>query len=127
MKRYLARIFGVILLAGLTTATANAQAAQADAHVAAAKAALSPKAANAKPWQSFDSVFRQQCNAPKPGARSEDEPVGSNVPLEPGEQKKLTPTPHDQWYVAPTKVFDNLYYIGTRTESTWALTTSAGI
>jgi metallo-beta-lactamase class B len=127
MKRYLAPLFGTILLAGLAAANANAQAAQADAHVAAAKAALSPKDANAKPWQSFNSVFRQQCTPPKPGARPEDEPIGSNAPLEPGEQKKLTATPHDQWFYPPTKVFDNLYYIGTKTESTWALTTSAGI
>src|ERR1022692_752221 len=27
----------------------------------------------------------------------------------------------------PMKVFDNLYFIGTQTESTWALTTSKGI
>ena len=29
--------------------------------------------------------------------------------------------------MAPAKVFDNLYFIGTQTESTWALTTSKGI
>src|SRR5579862_5713499 len=105
MKRCLAPIFVTILLAGLNAANANAQATGADAHVAAAKAAMSP-AANAKPWQTFNSMFRQQCTAPKPGARPEDEPIGGNVPLDPGEQKKLTPTPHDQWYVSPTKVFD---------------------
>jgi metallo-beta-lactamase class B len=126
MKRYLAPTFVTILLAGLMAVNANAQAAVADTHVAAAKVAMSP-AANAKPWQTFNSMFRQQCTAPKPGARQEDEPVGSNVPLDPAEQKKLNPTPHEQWYVPPMKVFDNLYYIGTRTESTWALTTSAGI
>ena len=127
MKRYLTPLLGTILLAGLSAANANAQNAQGDAHVAAAKAAVSPKTPG-KPWQSFDSVFRQQCTPPRPGGRKpEDEPVGSNAPLEPGEQKKLTATPHDQWYYPPTKVFDNLYYIGTKTESTWALTTSAGI
>jgi metallo-beta-lactamase class B len=127
MKRYSLSLIGTILVAGLITSNANAQAAQADAHVAAAKAAMSPKAPNARPWQAFESVFKQQCTPPRPGARPEAEPIGSNAPLEPAEQRKLTPTPHDQWYVPPTKVFDNLYYIGTRTESTWALTTSAGI
>src|SRR4030095_7112752 len=31
------------------------------------------------------------------------------------------------WYAQPYKVFDNLYFIGTRIHSAWALTTSAGI
>src|SRR5262245_42018541 len=31
------------------------------------------------------------------------------------------------WYAAPHKVFDNLYFIGTRIHSAWALTTAEGI
>jgi metallo-beta-lactamase class B len=31
------------------------------------------------------------------------------------------------WYAQPYKVFDNLYFIGTRIHSSWALTTSQGI
>jgi len=31
------------------------------------------------------------------------------------------------WYAKPYKVFDNLYFIGTRIHSAWALTTSDGI
>ena len=31
------------------------------------------------------------------------------------------------WYASPYKVFDNLYWLGTRQHSSWALTTSAGI
>jgi metallo-beta-lactamase class B len=31
------------------------------------------------------------------------------------------------WYAKPYKAFDNLYFIGTRIHSAWALTTSAGI
>src|SRR4029453_10833344 len=31
------------------------------------------------------------------------------------------------WYAQPYKVFDNLYFIGTRIHSAWALTTSDGI
>jgi metallo-beta-lactamase class B len=126
MKHYTARLFVSILLAGFIVASADAQSSAADTHVAAAKAAMSP-AADGKPWQTFNSMFRQQCTPPKPGARPEDDPIGSNAPLDPAEQKKLTPTPRDQWYYQPTRVFDNLYYIGTKTESTWALTTSAGI
>lgn len=97
----------------------------AQAHVAAAKAAVSPGTANPEPWRVFTSAFNQMCAEPKPGAQPPR--VGKDVPLEPGEAAKLTPTPREKWYAPPAKVFDNLYYIGTRTESTWALTTSAGI
>ena len=31
------------------------------------------------------------------------------------------------WYAAPYKVFDDLYFVGTRIHSAWALTTSDGI
>ena len=31
------------------------------------------------------------------------------------------------WYARPYKVFDNLYFIGTKLHSAWALTTSEGI
>lgn len=33
----------------------------------------------------------------------------------------------DTWYARPYRVFDNLYFIGTRFHSAWALTTSEGI
>ena len=32
-----------------------------------------------------------------------------------------------QWYASPYKVFDNLYFVGTKIHSAWALTTSDGI
>jgi metallo-beta-lactamase class B len=113
-----------LALAGLITA-ARAQTDPTEKHVAAAKASVSPKAANPQPWHIFNSAFNQMCAEPKPGARPQ--PVGKDVPLEPGEAAKLTPTPREKWYAPPAKVFDNLYYIGTKTESTWALNTSGGI
>ena len=128
MKRYLASVLCSVLLAGLAAIDANAQAAAAEAHVAAAKALTSPKAGNAQPWQLFDYVFNRECAPPRAGARGGAvEAVGKTVPLEPGEQRKLVAEPREEWYVKPAKAFDNLYYIGTKTESTWALTTSAGI
>jgi metallo-beta-lactamase class B len=113
-----------LALAGLVT-DAQAQTEEAQKHVAAAKASVSPKAANPQPWRVFNSAFNQMCAEPKPGARPQ--PIGKDAPLEPGEAAKLTPTPREKWYAPPAKVFDNLYYIGTKTESTWALNTSGGI
>jgi metallo-beta-lactamase class B len=33
----------------------------------------------------------------------------------------------DTWFIEPAKVFDNLYFVGSKIHSSWALTTSAGI
>jgi len=33
----------------------------------------------------------------------------------------------ETWYAEPAKVFDNLYFVGSKIHSSWALTTSAGI
>src|SRR5713101_8880330 len=35
--------------------------------------------------------------------------------------------PRDTWYADPAKVFDNLYFVGGKVHSSWALTTSEGI
>ena len=122
MKRRREAALCAALLVSCFAMDANGQTSVAQTHVAAAEAAVSPATANAKPWQSYTSLFTLVCTQPKPGARQPA--VG---PGEPDEKGKLVPTPRDQWYVPPVKVFDNLYYIGTQTESTWALTTSAGI
>jgi metallo-beta-lactamase class B len=125
MKRFWAFVVCTVLVAGWIAMDANGQDTVAQAHVAAAKAVVSPKTANPQPWHVFDSVFNQVCAEPKRVAQPPA--VGSNVPLEAFEAAKLIPTPREKWYAPPAKVFDNLYYIGTKTESTWALITSAGI
>jgi len=35
--------------------------------------------------------------------------------------------PREEWYAEPAKVFDNLYFVGTKVHSSWAVTTSDGI
>src|SRR5579863_7895239 len=35
--------------------------------------------------------------------------------------------PREQWYTEPVKVFDNLYFVGTKVHGAWAVTTSEGI
>jgi metallo-beta-lactamase class B len=37
------------------------------------------------------------------------------------------PPPRETWYVEPAKVFDNLYFVGSKIHNSWALTTSQGI
>jgi metallo-beta-lactamase class B len=90
----------------LMTGRASAQSprpADYDAHVKAAKDAAR-----------FDwvGVFARNCAAPKVG------PAIGNYGTDPG---------REIWYAAPQKVFDNLYFLGTKFHTSWALTTSDGI
>jgi len=46
----------------------------------------------------------------------------------PGADEAPRPPPERAtWYTDPGKVFDNLYFVGTKIHSAWALTTSEGI
>jgi metallo-beta-lactamase class B len=110
-----------LLLIGWTSIQENAQAqTTAEAHVAAAKAiaASAPKAV--KNELDYDYIMATLCTEPKPTTPAQDRealnrPANTNA------------RPRADWYVEPAKVFDNLYYLGTNTDSVWAITTSAGI
>jgi len=97
------------------TLDAYAQNSAALSHVAAAKAAVSPSTPNAKPYQKFQAMFEQFCAEPK----------GPDV-MRP-DSERFKPLPRDQWYVPPYKIFDNLYFIGTKAAGIYALDTSDGI
>jgi metallo-beta-lactamase class B len=51
------------------------------------------------------------------------------VPITADSARRLPPPARtrDDWYAEPVKVFDNLYYVGMTEFSTWAVTTSEGI
>src|SRR5687768_8122524 len=113
MKRYLAPVICIVLLAAAAfTIDANAQTASAETHLAAARAAAY------RPGFDFTYVFDSMCEVPKAG-----EAVAQiNAP-----QRPRTIPPRSEWYAEPAKVFDNLYFVGSKNESAWAITTSEGI
>ena len=79
----------------------------ADAHVAAARAAAG---------QDHLGLFDRVCTAPTPAPAAQPPaapPAGS--------------PDRSQWHVEPAKVFDNLYFVGEKEYSAWAVKTSAGI
>jgi metallo-beta-lactamase class B len=82
---------------------------QVDVHIAAAKTAAG---------LDYRSTFINLCfPSPPPGG-----PRGAAALLQP------RPAPdRGTWYASPYKIFDNLYWLGTRQHSSWALKTSAGI
>lgn len=88
MKCYCLPVACALFLASCLGMDANGQSSVAEAHVEAAWAMVSPKTSNAKPWQSFDVLFKLICT--QPGASARPPKVG---PGEPDEKEKLTATP----------------------------------
>jgi len=99
------------LLAATIAAPAFAQTppSEIDSHIAAAKTAAG---------LDYRATFVNLCfqNPPPGGGR--------------GAASLLVPRPAPDrgiWYASPYQVFDNLYWLGTRQHSSWALKTSAGL
>ena len=84
-----------------------------DAHVAAAKAAAR---------QDHVYLFERLCTPPAP--RPVPQTTGSTPAPARG---PAGPPPASAWHVEPAKVFDNLYFVGEKEYSAWAVTTSEGI
>jgi metallo-beta-lactamase class B len=104
VTKYLAVAAFVSLTAGVaTSAVQGPLSSEYMAHLKAAKDAAR-----------FDwtGVLARNCIAPAVG------PVVGNYSTDPG---------RDVYYAAPEQVFDNLYFLGTKFHTSWALTTSAGI
>src|SRR5262250_2265421 len=103
MKHLIGSAFAVA--AGLGIAGAFAQQANTiDAHLAAAKAAAG---------FDFTGTLARVCIAPQTAP-------GADVPPSP-------PPDRATWFTEPAKVFDNLYFVGTKFHSSWALASSEGI
>jgi metallo-beta-lactamase class B len=124
VKRYsLSMLCIVFVLASWIAVNAKAQAVVAltDPHVAAAMAAAY------RPGQDFSGPFSSICGErlPRrmrleagvlvPETRTGAAPTGRRIPE------------RSEWYQPPVQVFDNLYSLGSRNESMWAVTTSEGI
>ena len=115
MTRWLALLGSVVLVAGPATMDAHAQTTAARAHVAAAQAAVSPGTANpTQPFHVFQDLFDQMCAEPQ-------------LPDVMGVQDRSAGVPREEWFAWPLNIFDDLYFIGTKTAGVWAINTSDGI
>jgi metallo-beta-lactamase class B len=97
-----------------TAALAQVPSSQIDSHIATAKTAAG---------QEYRGTFVNLClpSAPRGGGAGRGGGGGAR-----GTGAPQTPD-RANWYAPPLKVFDNLYWLGTRQHSSWALQTSAGI
>ena len=66
-------------------------------------------------------TLARNCLLPQSGA----EDASDNAP--PYVENLAAAPARDGWYAEPAKVFDNLYFVGGKIHSSWALVTSAGI
>jgi len=125
--RILEGTLSALLLGSVTLA--QAPPSEVDAHIATAKAAAG---------LDYRGTFVNLClpggGAPGGGPRGAGGAVGGGrgtpaaVPAARGAAAAAPATPDRAgWYASPYKVFDNLYWLGTRQHSSWALRTSAGI
>ena len=116
MTRCLTSLCGVVLLTGSMTVEVHAQAAAANAHVEAARAAIAPQTENPlAPFHIFQSLFDQVCAEP------------SLPDVMRTQERSADLVPRDEWFRWPADIFDNLYFIGTQTAGVWAIDTSDGI
>lgn len=104
MKRTIRATFAVLTSLCVAQAAAQPEVDTVDARLAAAKAAAG---------FDFTGTLTRLCVAPQTGP-------GRDVAPPP-------PPPRAQWLTEPGKVFDNLYFVGSRIHSAWALTTNDGI
>jgi metallo-beta-lactamase class B len=114
----------------ITSAMAQAPTSEVDTHIATARAAAG---------QDYRGTFINLClagtapgggrGAAAPGAAGRGGAGGAAAPGAAGRGAAGTPATPDRanWYASPYKVFDNLYWLGTRQHSSWALNTSEGI
>lgn len=100
------KIYGPVVLA-MISSLAFAQNAQneIDAHLTAAR--------NATGFD-FTGTLARLCVAPPFTTGIRDAAPGK-------------PPARETWFTEPAKVFDNLYFVGSKIHSSWALTTSEGI
>jgi metallo-beta-lactamase class B len=104
-------LIGVAALLLGTTLAAQAPTRDLDSHIAAARTAAG---------LDFRNTFINLClgSTPPGGGRGAARGAAGGAPATPDRAG---------WYASPYKIFDNLYWLGTRQHSSWALRTSEGI
>src|SRR5438034_5836270 len=119
MKHIVVPIFftGFLLSSWIVNAQGQVRSGSAEVHVAAAKAAAY------NPGQDFTWVFDQNCKEPAPRP-AQARPAAQAAPAEPATPRV---PPKSEWFQEPSKVFDNLYYVGSQLQSMWVVKTSEGL
>lgn len=108
MIRSMSPVIAIAALALSQTLSGQSSPDTTQAHCAAAKAAAGAEHIN------LYNRFAEVCDGERPSAAGA-QPRGGGPP------------PQAVWHHAPVKVFDNLYFIGTKEHASWAVQTSDGL
>jgi metallo-beta-lactamase class B len=109
-------LLGVV--AGLSMAV-SAQRAPARDFDAEIRAAI--QSAKTAAGEDFAGTLVRTCVLPQSGGENTSDTAPAFV------TNPASAPPRSAWYADPAKVFDNLYFVGGRVHSSWALTTAEGI
>src|SRR4026209_1091452 len=114
--------FGVALalVAGLSTTTLFAQPAAAARDFEAETRAALQSAKSAAGFDFLGALVRT-CLLPQSGGEDTSDNLPDYV------TNPARAPARETWYAEPARVFDNLYFVGGKVHSAWALTTSEGI
>lgn len=121
MKSYTTRVATAAALAvGLAATGVRAQQASGNRDYQAEIRAAVQKAKSAAEFE-FLGTLARTCLLPQSGG----EDTRDVIPPYVTDASKAPP--RAAWYADPARVFDNLYFVGGKVHSAWALTTSEGI
>src|SRR5438552_17614415 len=109
----------LVLAAGFAATSVFAQQKPARDFDAEIRAAV--ESAKTAAGFEFPGTLARICLLPQSGGENTDDTVPGYV------SKPASAPARDTWYADPPKVFDNLYFVGGKIHSSWALTTSGGI
>jgi metallo-beta-lactamase class B len=109
---FMKRATAFLMAAGLVSANAAPAPDSIEAHVLAAQ-----KAAGLDFAGTLDVLCIQPADGSDPSAAARAANAG----------KPRAIPPRESWYAEPGKVFDNVYFVGTKIHSAWAIKTSEGI
>jgi metallo-beta-lactamase class B len=112
---------GIVLaiVAGIAAAGVLAQQAPRRDFEAEVEAAL--RSAKTAAGFEFLGTLVRTCLVPQSGGENTTDNVPGFV------ANPASAPPRDSWYADPARVFDNLYFVGGKVHSAWALTTKEGI
>jgi metallo-beta-lactamase class B len=104
-------VLSILSIAIWIAPEARGQNEVAAAHIAAARATA------VRPGHDFSFPFNRLCTRIDPAASIDPAAAGPLVRRIP---------PRSDWFREPTKIFDNLYFVGSGGEPGWVVTTSEG-
>jgi metallo-beta-lactamase class B len=110
----------VALIAGLAAGSAFAQQPRATRDFDAEIRAALQSAKDAAGFEFLGTLVRN-CLLPQSGGEGNSNNVPRYV------ENPASAPARETWYAEPAKVFDNLYFVGGKVHSSWALTTREGI